>query len=495
MAFFILIFFMLLVSVSPSPSSSASSWLTVSPKKFVESANEVRTFLEQMHSTLSTFNNNTSGLPNGIQDCLDLLDMSSEQLRMSMSAMQNPKGKDHKLGTGNLSSDLRTWLSAVLTNSDTCIEGLEQGTAVKGLASKDLNRVMSMVKTLLAQVIPVHVDQVKKDQFPSWISEEDKMLLRENFRVRTPDAVVATDGTGDYSKVTDAIRAAPDYSMKRFVIYVRRGIYLDEYVRINATKWNIMLLGDGIGATVISGSRNYADGYKTFNTATFAVDAVGFIACNISFENTAGPEKDMAVALRSDSDLSIFYRCGIYGYQDSLYPHSKRQFYKECIIAGTVDFIFGDATAVFQSCQILAKQGTLRQKNTITAQGRIDPGESTGFSFQFCNISADYDLKATTETYLGRPWRNFSRTIFMESHLSNVIDPKGWLEMDGTHYSDTSTYCEYSNFGAGAKLDNRVKWPGYYILDEREAQEFSVDKFIEGNLWLPSSGINYTGGL
>ncbi|PNX84675.1 pectinesterase, partial [Trifolium pratense] len=269
MAFFILIFFMLLVSVSPSPSSSASSWLTVSPKKFVESANEVRTFLEQMHSTLSTFNNNTSGLPNGIQDCLDLLDMSSEQLRMSMSAMQNPKGKDHKLGTGNLSSDLRTWLSAVLTNSDTCIEGLEQGTAVKGLASKDLNRVMSMVKTLLAQVIPVHVDQVKKDQFPPWISEEDKMLLRENFRVRTPDAVVATDGTGDYSKVTDAIRAAPDYSMKRFVIYVRRGIYLDEYVRINATKWNIMLLGDGIGATVISGSRNYADGYKTFNTATF----------------------------------------------------------------------------------------------------------------------------------------------------------------------------------------------------------------------------------
>ncbi|GAU16796.1 hypothetical protein TSUD_200390 [Trifolium subterraneum] len=256
----LLVFFFLLSSHSTSE-FIGSSCLRVPPNKFVDSAKQVTTILQQLRSNLSPFNNTTSG--DGIQDCLDLLDMSSEQLRMSMSAVQNPKGKD-KLGTGNLSSDLRTWLSAVLANSDTCIEGLE----VKGIASKELDRVMYLVKTLLAQVIPIHVDKVNRDQFPSWISEEDKMILRGN-KVRTPDAVVATDGSGDYRNVTDAIRAAPDYSMRRYVIYVKRGVYRDEYVRINLTKWNIMIIGDGIDATIISGSRNFADSYKTFDTATF----------------------------------------------------------------------------------------------------------------------------------------------------------------------------------------------------------------------------------
>ncbi|GAU16795.1 hypothetical protein TSUD_200380 [Trifolium subterraneum] len=261
----LLVLFFLLSSHSTSE-FIGSSCLRVPPNKFVDSAKQVTTILQQLRSNLLPFNNTTSR--DGIQDCLDLLDMSSEQLRMiSMSAMQNSKGK-YKLGTGNLSSDLRTWLSAVLANSDTCIEGLEQGTEVKGIVSTGLNRVMYLVKTLLDQVIAVRDDQVNRDQFPSWITEEDKMILRGNIVRTPPDAVVATDGSGHYRNVMDAIRAAPDYSMKRFVIYVKRGIYL-EYVNINLKKWNIMIVGDGIDATCISGSRNHADGYKTFNSATF----------------------------------------------------------------------------------------------------------------------------------------------------------------------------------------------------------------------------------
>lgn len=129
---------------------------------------------------------------------------------------------------------------------------------------------------------------------------------------------------------------------------------------------------------------------------------------DITFENTAGSKMVQAVALRSDSDLSVFHRCGIRGYQDSLYAHSNRQFYRDCKISGTVDFIFGDATAVFQNCQILARQASPKQINTITAHGRKYPDESTGFSIQFCNISADSDLlaAAAVNTYLDSyvPW-------------------------------------------------------------------------------------------
>lgn len=230
-----------------------------------------------------------------------------------------------------------------------------------------------------------------------------------------------------------------------------------------------------------------------------AVSGRGFIARDISFQNTAGAEKHQAVALRSDSDLSVFYRCGIFGYQDSLYTHTMRQFYRECRITGTVDFIFGDATAVFQNCQILAKQGMPKQKNTITAQGRKDPNQPTGFSFQFCNISADADLLpsvGTIPTYLGRPWKTYSRTIFMQSYMSDAIRPEGWLEWDGSFALDTLYYGEYMNSGPGAGLSNRVKWSGYHVLnDSSEAIKYTVAQFIEGNLWLPATGVSYTAGL
>lgn len=109
-----------------------------------------------------------------------------------------------------------------------------------------------------------------------------------------------------------------------------------------------------------------------------AVSGRGFLARDITFQNTAGPEKHQAVALRSDSDLSVFYRCAMRGYQDTLYTHTMRQFYRECTITGTVDFIFGDGTVVFQNCQILARRGLPNQKNTITAQGRKDVNQPSG---------------------------------------------------------------------------------------------------------------------
>lgn len=223
------------------------------------------------------------------------------------------------------------------------------------------------------------------------------------------------------------------------------------------------------------------------------------MAQDISFRNTAGPLGEQAVALRSTSDHSIFYRCEIFGYQDSLYAHSQRQFYRECEIRGTVDFIFGFAAAVFQNCTILVKKGLPKQKNAITAHGGKYKLDSFGFSLQFCNISADFDLLPfvkSTSTYLGRPWKDYSTTIVIQSYISNVVNEKGWLEWNGPLYLDTLYYAEYNNYGEGAGTQNRVKWSGYHILnDSSQAINFTVANLITGNEWLPSSGVPFIPGF
>ncbi|KAE9448909.1 hypothetical protein C3L33_19221, partial [Rhododendron williamsianum] len=449
-------------------------------------------------------------LSNAISDCLDLLDLSADELTRTLLASQNPNGKNN--GTGNLSADLTTWLSGALGNQDTCIEGFE-GTnrIVQNLVAGGLNQVTSLIKDILTNVAygvnndgGGHPQQGRKlvskrdaHSYPYWFRHEDRKMLQVVNGV-SADVVVAKDGTGNFTNVTDAISAAPDYSTSRFVIYIKKGVY-NEYIEIGKKKWNLMMVGDGMDVTVISGNQNFIDGWTTYRSATFAVKGQGFIARDMTFENTAGPQKHQAVAFRSDSDLSALFRCAIRGYQDTLYAHSLRQFYRECQITGTVDFIFGDGKVVFQNCQILARKGLPNQKNTITAQGRKDPTEATGFSIQFCNISGEPDLLASlnsTSTYLGRPWKLYSRTVFMQSYMSNAIRPEGWLEWNGDFALDTLFYGEYMNYGPGAGIGSRVKWPGFRALnDSAQVSNFTVAQFIVGNLWLPSTGVKYTAGL
>ncbi|GMI97885.1 hypothetical protein like AT3G43270 [Hibiscus trionum] len=446
-------------------------------------------------------------LSNAISDCLDLLDFSADQLSWSLSASQNPTGKHNS--TGDVSSDLRTWLSAAMANQQTCMEGFDGTNGIaKTVVSVGLNQVTSLVSNLLTMVNPgpssmsvAATDGGRKsaenNPFPTWFKGEDMKLLQSGNGV-TADVVVAADGTGNFATVMEAVTAAPDYSTNRYVIYVKKGLYR-ENVEIKKKKWNLVMIGDGMDVTVISGNRSFIDGWTTFRSATFAVSGRGFIARDITFENTAGPEKHQAVALRSDSDLSVFFRCAIRGYQDSLYTHTMRQFFRECEITGTVDFIFGDAVVVFQNCQILAKQGLPNQKNTITAQGRKDPNQPTGFSIQFCNITVDTDLLPnvnSTPTYLGRPWKLYSRTIIMQSYIGNAIRPQGWLEWNQDFALDTLYYAEFMNFGPRAGLGGRVQWPGYHALNNSaQAGSFTVAQFIEGNLWLPSTGVKYTAGF
>lgn len=393
-----------------------------------------------------------------------------------------------------------------MTNQYTCLDGFANGKAnVRDIIKYNLYNISQHVSNSLAILnkIPgvntsksevTHEFGNMKSGFPSWVSGKDRRLLQSSVKVTNYNLVVAKDGTGNFTTIGDAVAAAPNSSTTRFVIYIKAGAYF-ENVEVERKKANLMFLGDGIGKTVVKASRNVVDGWTTFRSATVAVVGDRFIAKGITFENSAGPSKHQAVALRSGSDFSAFYQCSFVGYQDTLYVHSLRQFYRECDIYGTVDFIFGNAAVVFQNCNMYARKPNENQKNIFTAQGREDPNQNTGISILNCKVTAASDLipvKSSFKTYLGRPWKEYSRTVFLKSNIDDLVEPAGWLEWNGTFALSTLYYGEYKNRGPGSNTSARVKWPGYRVINSStEASQFTVGEFVQGNEWLNSSSIPY----
>ncbi|KAF3795063.1 putative pectinesterase/pectinesterase inhibitor 34 [Nymphaea thermarum] len=447
-----------------------------------------------------------------VKDCLELLQDSMDQLSKSMAAAAS--------GGGN-TADVMTWLSAALTNQDTCKEGMGQGTegVVRDRVAAQLENLEEIISNCLAiyamasgardyEGIPVKNRRLleaapgsfplEEDGFPAWLTARDRRLLTMEMKDVQADIVVAADGSGTYRTITEAIKAVPEQSTKRTVIYVKAGRY-QEYLKVARKKWNVMIMGDGKGITVISGARTIQEGYTTFHTATFAATGAGFIARDITFENSADPSKHQAVALRIGADHAVIYRCSIISYQDTLYVHSQRQFYRECDIYGTVDFIFGNAAVVIQKSNIIARKPMANQKNTITAQNRKDPNQNTGMSIHDCQILAAQDLepvKNSVPTYLGRPWKLYSRVVYMLSYMGDHIEPSGWLPWMGSFALDTLYYGEYMNYGPGAATGKRVQWPGYRVITSaEEAGKFTVAEFIYGTSWLPYTGVAFVGGL
>ncbi|KAK6150725.1 hypothetical protein DH2020_015657 [Rehmannia glutinosa] len=313
------------------------------------------------------------------------------------------------------------------------------------------------------------------------------------------DVTVCKGGGGcNYKTVQEAVNAAPDNSGsgKRFVIWIRAGVY-EETVRVPLEKKNVVFLGDGMGKTVITGSKNVGQpGVSTYNTATVGVVGDGFMASNLTIQNTAGPDAHQAVAFRSDSDRSVIENCEFLGNQDTLYAHSLRQYYKSCRIQGNVDFIFGNSAAFFQDCLILIAPRQLNpekgEKNAVTAHGRIDPAQSTGFVFQNCVINGTeaymalyYSNPKVHMSFLGRPWKEYSRTVFIRCTLEALITPDGWLPWDGEFALKTLYYGEFQNTGVGANTSGRVAWSSQ--IPAEHVASYSVHNFILGNEWIPST--------
>jgi len=308
---------------------------------------------------------------------------------------------------------------------------------------------------------------------------------------------VALDGTGNFRTINEALQAIPLKSNDTFVIYIKEGVYKEKVI-VSRSMTNVMMIGDGPTKTKITGNLNFIDGVKTFATATVTAIGEGFIAKNIGFENSAGPEKHQAVALLVQSDKAVFYNCQMDAYQDTLYVHSHRQFYRDCTISGTIDFIFGDSASVFQNCLILVRKPLDNQQNIVTAQGRVERHQKSAIILHNCTISADptyFPYRTKLPTYLGRPWKAYSRTFILQCQIDDLINPQGWLPWDGNMYLGTLFYTEVDNRGPGSDMGKRVTWRGVKKIDYTHAQKFTVEQFINGNDWLPATGVPYIPGL
>ncbi|KAL8218687.1 hypothetical protein R6Q57_022060 [Mikania cordata] len=425
-------------------------------------------------------------------DCSELYEDSVYQINRS-------------LGSTN-SHDIQTWLSSAATNHETCKNGFHDFNLVShfqtfqtslSVFSKHLSNSLAINKALTPLLISSTKIKGRKlmeeNNFPKWLSKSDRKLLATPSGATSANIVVAQDGSGNYKTISEAIAAVPKLrnGNSRFVIHVKAGVY-KENVDIKKTMHNLMVVGDGMGSTIVTSSKNAQDGSTTFRSATFAVSGSGFIARDITFENTAGPAKHQAVAFRSGSDLSVVYGCAFKGYQDTLYVYSGRQFYRNCQVYGTQDFVFGNAAAVLQSCNIYVRKPMGGQTCTITAQARTDPNQNTGIVIHNSGVSG----AGGAETFLGRPWKQYSRTVFMKCSLDSLINRAGWLPWSGSFALNTLYYGEYMNTGGGAGTSGRVKWPGYHVITSAsEAMKFTVGDFLDGGSWIPGTGLPYTSGL
>ncbi len=293
---------------------------------------------------------------------------------------------------------------------------------------------------------------------------------------------VAQDGSGDFKSVQAAFDAIPLNNTQSVLIRIKKGIY-KEKLTLDSTKNRVTIMGEGPLHTILtyddfSGKVN-ANGVKLGTTTSTSTRIVAhdFTAINITFANSSGPV-GQAVALLVDGDRARFINCRFVGFQDTLYPkrESTRQYYKDCYIEGTVDFIFGWATAYFQNCTIHSKLngGYFTAASTPQAQ-------SYGFVFNECTIQGD---SPESSMYLGRPWRDYAQTVFLNCNLSKVVKPEGWHNWDKPQTERTSFYAEYNSKGEGANPLRRVSWSKQ--LSDAEAKNYTLSRVLGGtDQWNP----------
>ncbi|KAK1390453.1 Pectinesterase [Heracleum sosnowskyi] len=438
--------------------------------------------------------------------CKELLNTAIDDLHRSfdkVSKFEPSKMNDYV-------ADLKTWLSGVGTYQDTCIDAFQNTSGDAGEKMKKLlktsseisSNALAMVSELTSMLSQLDIPGLNTNKerrllstdYPEWVDHPQRRLLQSNPK---PNAVVAQDGSGQFKTVNEAVKTIPLKNTAPFIIQIKAGVY-NEYVEIPRHVDNVVFIGDGATKTKITGNKNFIDGTNTYRTATVAVNGDGFMAKDMGFENSAGADKHQAVALRVSADRCIIYRCQLDGYQDTLYVHTYRQFYRECTITGTIDFIFGDSASVFQSCTMKVRKPLSNQGCMITAQGRKEKRGTGGLILQNCTLTAEDDVLAMNpppKQYLGRPWKEFSRTIIMQSFIDKNIDPEGWAPWAGDFGLATSYYAEYQNRGPGSDTSKRVKWKSIQTIKQEDADTFTASKFIQGDSWVKSSDVPYDSGM
>ncbi len=282
---------------------------------------------------------------------------------------------------------------------------------------------------------------------------------------------VALDGSGNFTTIQAAVDAARSFPDKRVTIHVKNGIYREKVV-VPSVNAKLSIIGEDAAKTIITWDDYFGKINRgrnsTFYTYTLLVIADDFYAENLTVENSAGPV-GQALALFVKGDRCVFRNCRLLGNQDTLYTDglNSRQYFDGCYIEGTTDFIFGPATALFNNCTVHSKRDSY-----ITAASTPE-GKPFGYVFMNCKITAAPEAK---KVYLGRPWRDYAKTVFIGCELGAHIVPEGWSNWSGTGRDKTAYYAEYNNRGAGADISRRVPWS--HQLTKKEAKKYTIKNIL-----------------
>jgi pectinesterase len=286
---------------------------------------------------------------------------------------------------------------------------------------------------------------------------------------------VAKDGSGEFRFIQDAIQAMRGYPLARITLYIKNGVY-NEKIELPPNNTDVTFIGESVEKTIIT-FNDYSGRGKitTFSSYTARISGNRFRAENITFANTAG-RVGQAVALYVDADQAVFINCRFLGDQDTILAagENSRQLFENCYIEGTTDFIFGPATAVFRNCTIHGKTNSY-----ITAANTLQ-WKPFGFLFLNCKVTVD---SSVTKLYLGRPWRAYAKTAFINCTMPDAIAPEGWNNWNNPENEKTVLYAEFNNAGKGADLTKRVSW--MKKLTSAEAKVYTLE-----NIFAPTGQVD-----
>lgn len=296
---------------------------------------------------------------------------------------------------------------------------------------------------------------------------------------------VSRDGTGDFLTIQKAIDACKAFPDKRVTIFVKNGIYKEKVV-VPSCNTFLSIVGEETEKTIISWDDHFSRVNRgrnsTFYTFTLKVEANDFILENITVENTAGPV-GQAVTLHVEGDRCRFEHCRFLGNQDTMYAAGRwsRQYFSDCYIEGTTDFIFGEATSLFEKCHLHSKSDSF-----VTAASTAE-GKQFGFVFLDCQLTANEGI---TKVFLGRPWRGSAKVAFLRCEIGPFVRAAGWDNWSRPENEKTAWFAEYKNSGQGASLAGRVGWSAK--LTEQEASQFTKEKILgSSNTEVPGSNVWY----
>ena len=282
---------------------------------------------------------------------------------------------------------------------------------------------------------------------------------------RQDTIVVSRDGTGNFRTLQEAIESARAFMDYTVTIYVKNGVYKEKVI---VPSWveNIDIIGEDRDKTIITYD-DHANINKmgTFRTYMVKVEGSDITFKNLTIENNAA-QLGQAVALHTEGDRLKFINCRILGYQDTIYTGAKftRLYFKDCYIDGTTDFIFGPSTALFEDCIIHSK------RNSYVTAASTPKEAKYGYVFKHCKLTAE---PGVDKVYLGRPWRPYAYTLFIECELGKHIVLAGWHNWGKQSNEETARYMEYKNTGEGANASERVAWSKQ--LTKKEAEAVTVD--------------------